>query len=527
MMRIKPVDDRGSLPMALLLTLVGMTLSATMATMVISAVRASSYGIRRGLDLHAAQAGLEVARAQVRGAVKPGTVMDDDGDYAGFNGMLPCGPLTGFVDAAQTMRYAVTIAYYQTDPQDMSDADLTAKKVTCTGLQAPAKVPAFALFTSTGNIVGQTQSRTLTGTYIVHTSNANISGGLIHIYRAANSSVTDLCVDAGSGNPPAGYKVTMQPCSAGKVSQSWAYTSLLQIQLVSSQNPDHVDGLCLDSAIPHAANGYVYMALCKTPAGANSFSQAWSFNDSANLMGSKPDGSDIDSFCFNVTAAATPGAQIYLQSNCNKSYDNVQTFSADANVGAGAASSDTNRALGQLINYAQFGRCLDDTGKNINATNMIAWPCKQNPNPNKVSWNQRYMPEKSLPAGKGGQPDNKIKTVIKTSTTLAAPWYCLQSPLATSVGSYVTTKLCVDGQANQQWTIYGRTDQYATSYIYVDSAGYCLQPRAPNASPPDLYQTVNSISKIYVAKCDGNTLQKWNANKNVIDALALKDLSEK
>jgi hypothetical protein len=527
MMRIKPVDDQGSMAMALLLTLVGMTLSATMATMVISAVRSSSYGIRRGLDLHVAQAGLEVARAQIRGAVKPGTAMDSDGDYPGFNGMLPCGPLNGYVDAAQTLRYSVAIAYYQTDPQDMTDTELAAKKVSCTGLQAPAKVPAFALLTSTGSIVGQTQSRTLVGTYIVHTSNANISGGLIHIYRAPGSSVTDLCIDAGSGNPAIGYRVTMQPCSAGKVSQSWAYTSLLQIQLVSSQNPDHAEGLCLDTAVAHAVNAYVYMALCKTPAASNSFSQAWSFNDSANLMGSKPDGSNIDSYCFNVTAAATTGALIYLQTNCNKSYDNVQTFSADANVGAGAASSDTNRALGQMINYAQFGRCLDDTGQNINATNMIAWPCKQNPNPSKVSWNQRYMPEKPLPTGQAGTGNNKIKTVIKTSTTLAAPWYCLQSPLATSVGSYVTTKLCVDGQANQQWTIYGRTDQYATSYIIVDNSGYCLMPRDPNASPPDLYQTVNSISKIYVGKCDGSTLQKWNANKNVIDALALKDLNEK
>ncbi|GAA2660561.1 RICIN domain-containing protein [Paractinoplanes durhamensis] len=525
MIKIAPAGDRGSLPMALLLTLVGMTLSATLANLVLTTVQTSSFSVRRGLELHAAQAGLEVARGQVRGAVKPGTVIDADGDYAGFSGMLPCGPLVGFVDAAKTLRYSVTIAYYQTDPQDMTAADLVSKKVTCTGgPYGPAKVPAFALFTSTGTVVGKTASRTLSGTYIVHTSNANISGGLIHIYRASGSSVTDLCIDAGSGDPAVGYKVTMQPCSAGKVSQSWAYSDTLQIQLVSSQTPDHAQGTCLDSLATHAAGNPVYMGLCETSYNAI-YRQSWSFNDSANLMGSKVDGSDIDSYCFNVTAAATVGAGITLQTNCNKSYDNVQTFSADANVGAGAASSATGKAIGQLINYNQFGRCLDDTSKNINATNMIAWPCKQNPNPNKVSWNQRYTPKDALPTGTSGTAANKITTVIRTSTTLASPWYCIQSPLATSVGSYVTTKSCVDGQANQKWTIYGRTEQYATSYTIVDNAGYCLQPRDP--ADGDLFQTVNSISKIYVAACDGSTLQKWNANKNVVDALALKDLSEK
>ena len=39
----------------------------------------------------------------MRGAVKPGTTLDDDGDYAGFSGMLPCGPVRGFVDAAKTI----------------------------------------------------------------------------------------------------------------------------------------------------------------------------------------------------------------------------------------------------------------------------------------------------------------------------------------------------------------------------------------------------------------------------------------
>jgi hypothetical protein len=30
-----------------------------------------------------------------------------------------------------------------------------------------------------------------------------------------------------------------------------------------------------------------------------------------------------------------------------------------------------------------------------------------------------------------------------------------------------------------------------------------------------------------VAPCDGSTPQKWNADKNIVDGLALKDVTEK
>ena len=99
--------------------------------------------------------------------------------------------------------------------------------------------------------------------------------------------------------------------------------------------------------------------------------------------------------------------------------------------------------------------------------------------------------------------------------------------MSAALYQYVTTKACT-GASNQQWTVYGNTDQYATSYQIVDGTGrYCLQPRDPNADPADLFQAVNKVAKIYVAPCDGSTLQKWNADKNIIGGLALKDVTEK
>jgi type II secretory pathway pseudopilin PulG len=506
-------DDRGSMPLAMLLVLVGTSLSAILAGVVVTSVRNSDYGIRREQSLNAAQAGLDAARAQIRGAADGSK--NDDGDDNGDAGRLPCGPLNGYVDAAGTVSYSVQIRYYATDPQAMDDAQRATSKIGCSTLYGPDAVPAYALFTATGTAVrDKTATRTLEGTYIVHTNNANISGGLIHVTKAAAAD-PDMCLDAGSGDPAVNDVATIQPCNAGKLSQAWQYMDTLQIQLVSSQTPAHKQGMCLDSAATHANNNKVYMGLCETVTPAQ-YRQAWSFDDSARLVGSNKQGTNVDSYCFKVASTTTNGSGLYLitpTSSCS-------TWSADANVGAGAAASAAGRAVGMLVNYQQFGRCLDVTEQNITYGYMIAWPCKQNPDMSNVTWNQRYtLP--ALPSGTNGLDSNKAVGVITTTKTGTV--YCLQSPQVVGAGNYVNPKACVTGQNNQQWTVYGRTASYATSYQIVDGTGkYCLQP-----DPSDLYSTGASIAKIKVATCNGSTLQKWNASKNVTDALALKDLNEK
>lgn len=515
-----PADDRGSLPLALLVTLVGMTLSVAMGTLVINQLQNAGYAARRVLALHAAQAGLEAALAQVRASV----TTDASGVVTGDRKQLPCQALTGTTGAGTTTTYSVTAAYFDADPQGHLQDRTWIKKygVACSGTAGTQTTPAYAVFTSQGTAVQRgTSTRTLTGTYVFHTANANISGGLVHSYRA-DTTLNDLCIDAGSGDPTAGTAARMQLCSSGSVSQTWAYAANLEWVLVSSQNPSHPSGMCLDAGTPHAANSKVLLQVCQTTT-PGLYRQQWSINDVSNLVGSKSDGSDIDGYCFNVQTPNTPGSYLILSTSCNSgSYNNVQTFSPDANVGAGQASSSVGQSIGQLVNYNQFGRCLDDTGQNINAVNMIAWPCKQNPNAAKVAWNQRYaLP--ALTSTNAGKAANHATGVI---TTTPGSVYCLQSPMSTAVGQYVMTKSC-DGAAHQRWTVYGLTDQYATSYQIVDGTGtYCLAPRDPNANPADLFQTVNKISKIYVAACDGSTLQKWNADKNTIQAQSLKDINE-
>ncbi|MBM2619623.1 ricin-type beta-trefoil lectin domain protein [Actinoplanes sp. LDG1-06] len=517
-------DDRGNMTLAMLVVVVGLTLSGTLGTLVISQIKSAGYDARRIMALHASQSGLEAGLAQIRASTK----VNKDGETRGDKTKLQCDPMTGSVGQGNSGTWSVSVVYYDADPQGhWTDTTwLTAHRISCTTTDGPKDVPFFAVFTSVGtaSYQGQIARRTLTGTYVFHLENTNILGGLVHVYRGS-TALNDLCIDAGSGDPAPDTPARLQLCSAGSTAQTWAYTATLQFVLVSSQTKSLPYGMCLDAGSTHVANARVLLQPCQTTK-PSIYRQQWSFNDSANLVGTNSTGTDVDGFCFNVETANQPGSYLIITKTCTSGYNNVTTFSADANVGAGQAASDVGRSIGQLINYNQFGRCLDDTGANPNATHMIAWPCKQNPNPNKVLWNQRY----TLPAFPGDSDKSKDATELNYNTgtitmTFTAVTYCLQSPLSTAVYKYVTTKIC-DGSAAQQWTVYGRTKLYATSYIIKDVNGKCLQPRDPNASPADLYQAVNKISKIYVADCDGSTLQKWNADKNVIEALALKDINE-
>jgi len=62
--------------------------------------------------------------------------------------------------------------------------------------------------------------------------------------------------------------------------------------------------------------------------------------------------------------------------------------------------------------------------------------------------------------------------------------------------------------------------------VLKDSKGYCLAPTDPLATPPDFYPNGQQISKSIVRVCTGDKLEKWNAPPNILDALALKDLTE-
>jgi hypothetical protein len=509
-------DDTGSLPSAVLLTMVGVSMSALLVPMVLTQLTSTRQAGERVHALHAAQTGLDTALGHIRAAV--------DGSGNGVLGKLPCGTLTGTVGAGGTARYAVTIRYYPQDPQGKTAAWKTANEIKCAPGGGTLSAPAFVLLESAGTdkatgAFSTVVNRTVQGTYTVQTTNQNIAGGLIHIFRANKSTDPDLCLDATTEAPAAGTDVKLQPCSAGSQKQKFGYFNNLNLILISSKTAATPLGMCLDAGSPHTAGRVVEFQPC-TP--ATSPQQQWSFNDYQNWEGTS-DGSTLDGFCFNVQSPNTAGSIIVLGSssagNCHKGPDsNTRTFHPEAAVGAGAAGE----AAGQLVNFAQFGRCLDVTQQKVDYDYLIAWPCKQAPDPDNVKWNQKW----TLPTvGAGGASSpGRIYTDSANDGR-----QCLRSPGSTNPGAYVTLTLCPSsssGYPELRWTRYGKTDRYETSYRIVSNDGHCLATVDQAATPTDYHNKGDRVTKIVLQNCSGSTLQKWNADPNVGKALPLKDIRE-
>ncbi len=513
-------DDTGSMALALLLTLIGISLSALLVPVILTQVGSTREDIQRVHALNAAQAGLDVALGHIRAA--------DDGAGAGLIAKLPCPtlPLSGSVGVGGTARYEVNIDYLPSDPRGQPQSWIAANRIACLAGGGTFSTPAYALLRSQGTDqpTGAFSSdpsqcpvaaRCLQATYTFQTNNQHLIGGLIHVFKTATSN--DLCMDAGSGSPAAGANLQMRPCSAGSSQQKFAYNENLTLVLVSSQTASMPLGMCLDAGTPQAVGLVVKFQAC---ASTTSPQQQWSINDSANFEGTN-DGIGLNGLCFNVQSQNVPGSFVVLGSvsgsDCRQGYDNIETFSPDASVGAGAAGPGS----GQLVDFSQFGRCLDVTEQNVGASYLIAWPCKQAPDPSNITWNQKWtLPAISATTGSG---TGRITTTKPSSGT-----YCLQSPGSTAAGQYVRVVLCPGSTpVNMTWTVYGDTGSYETGYRIKDGYGNCLSPTDPDATPPDFYTGGGQqISKIVVATCSGSTLQKWNAPPNILQSLPLKDIGE-
>jgi hypothetical protein len=502
-------DERGSIPLALALSLVAMSLSALLVPLVIGQLGDSREHGQRLVALNAAQTGLDVALAQVRAAAQ--TPDPDDEFPVGDLSKLPCGPFTGSVGGGNSSRYQVTIKYYSTDPQGKADAwlDDPVNDIDCVPGGGALATPKFAMLRAEGTDQAsgsftRASSRFLRATYTFQTSNQNIAGGLIPVYRASG---TQFCMDAGSGSPVAGANLRIQPCSAGSAQQLFAYNQNLTIVLTSTQTPSNPLGMCLDAGLAPAAGVVVRFQQCGNTTLPQ---QQWSMNDESNLQGTT-DGTNLNGRCFNVQSPGVAGSLVVM-GTCGGGYSSSRTFQPEAAVGAGASGA----SAGQLVNFNQFGRCLDVTEFNVNKGYLINWPCKQAPDPSAVGWNQKFhWPSTPVPG--------------QFWTANGSTRYCMQSPGSTARNNYVIFKTCTATTVatNLEWTVYRATDSYKTSYQVVDGFGNCLQPADPTETNPELYEHGNKVSKIVVRACNGSTLQKWNAPPNILRSLPLKDIGER
>ena len=491
--------EQGSMPMALLVTLVGMSLSATLVPLVVNQTTSTRTVTARTDALQAAQAGIDVALGQLRAA---GTSTGGD-----LESLPPC-DLSGLSSTGSG--YRVKIVYYRLDdfgaptPQNECppiDVPVTAL-LTSTGGRATDAAAAAALAAGNGN-------RTIEATYTFKTSNQNISGGAVQL---ASPTVDPLCLDAGANAFPAADSVVkVQVCKGGGSSdQRFAYTTDLNLKVVGSETATSPTGMCIDAPYPRATGDVVKFQPCL----GLSARQQWSLNDSSSFASTRENEVRLGDFCLSLLNAGTADSPIVLGSCSGASNRNI--WRPQPGVGAGMSSAATN----QMVNFKQFSRCLDVTNFVPTWSYMIVWFCKQSPN-GVPPWNQAW---KILPAG--ANPLTKRIRVVDTGTGTG---YCLRTPGSTAAGQYATLTECSDtgtlSDPNLIWSVYLDTGVYATSYRIVDSYGYCLTPTDLAANPPDTH--TDGTAKVKVAACNSSELQKWNAPADLNQPLAVTNTVEK
>lgn len=500
--RYRPDNDEGSMAVYLILAIVGMALGALVVPMIITSSQTTRSDTSRVHALDAAQAGLNVMLGRIRTA---------EIDGVGTSTLLPCTSTSGLVNGVGPSSYNVSIKYYMVDPVTAPGA----QPMSCVpgyGTYDPVSdsfTPRFARMTSIGRdgtpSHGSTRGRTLEATYVFRTTNTNIIGGRIRIYPASSSS-PELCMDAGQTAPSAGALVKLQACATPpKDQQIFAYRTDLTLQLLSSISGTYPDGLCIDTSGPPTNGATIFLSACE-PLGSPPYTQQWSFNDNGGYTASHPNSASngaLSPFCISA-ASQSAGVQLTL-ANCSAGNTSspTQAWIPAPAVGAGAAEAP------QLVNYYEFGRCLDVTNQNVNMDHLIDYPCKQNPFPGAVAWNQKFtMPNIATGA---------TSATGQIYTTLSGTKYCLTSP-GTS-GGWVTVIVCSASNARQVWTTYNGHSAlvYAVKYTIVDNAGQCLGLTSPAGS--------EQWSAIDVEPCTGATEHKWNATPNLASSV-LQDIDE-
>jgi hypothetical protein len=553
-------NDRGSIPMAMLVMLVGASFGAMLLPMLLTQMSSTRFEVSRVHSLNAAQAGIDVALGMVRSAT---TIDLSRPDAPGDPAKLPCNPVTKpIVGTANQLgggvgsgAYTATIAYYavgdpaahSNDPTWLNDNMMQCVDGygTYDGTLGTA-VPSFALITSTGTDGpsgnGASPGRTLQTTYVFSTTNANFRGDVIPFVLGANAP---LCLDAGS-SPWAnnGTQPTLQACPAPAplgspptlvpAGQSWFWRTDNTIQLVQSVGTSHPNGVCLTTPDYYSIGSSITISDCG-PLGTPDNHQIWGSDSNRRIQGGldscvTPMGWWWPGFWYLPSLAYPPivGSILRLQFCAGVSPD-YQKTDPKPNVGYGGAGFSTN----QLAVGGIFSQCLDvprewpalgvlpgtPGGNNF----LGVYPCKRGNGLTTVPWNQQFTPDNpptDLPA------TGKYVVYYPLNVFNIGKYFLTSTGVA---GSYVTDSFhdcsespqifCTTGTIDPKqvkWTYYGTKDAtgktlpYTDRYTLRDFNGLCMAPGPPYIVSNTAYTTVIS------AVCDGTPNQKWNADPNVV-----------
>jgi hypothetical protein len=514
---------------------------------------------QRNDALQGALAGVQAMVAEIRSA-------------GGNVAALPCNPIDGTVSSSTSS--ATTISYKAQVTYLLQTTAGTTAAATCVQGQGPqpaSSTTAFSVHQAQITSIGgdnlsspSTISRTENSTYNVSSPiNANIPGGIIYTYP--DSSGQTFCAQASNTAYSNGFELVMSStCNSSNPSPSlvFSYQQDYTLQtVISGQAYCIVDPAQNGSTTSTPTNTTVYVAPCISPA---PLSQQWGVNDVDSIEGvnssSGPNGWCLNnSIAMSSPAGFNPGGSlVYIGSNCGGGgYTTAVTWTMQATVGAGGSNPvpGTIGPTDQLVNYAEFGRCIDVTNQDVNFGALIDYTCKQFPATSTYpTWNQRWC---TVPLTSYGEPANSVLLYTPQSSSNGCPSnplappsgvtpYCLTTapdpandPADKPAGGYpilatggtptaVTVQNCSSlisnlasqgqsalvGASSQIWVSSGATGGSVDSFTYQDYRGDCLQANSSYGLVYPSGFTGASFTMLQVAPCSGSTTQKWNAPPN-------------
>ncbi|WP_432540389.1 ricin-type beta-trefoil lectin domain protein [Kineococcus sp. SYSU DK002] len=510
-LRSRGAGDEGA---ALVVVMISILLVGALSVLILGVVTAqvlpTASAQKRVTTLSAAQAGVDAAVSELR-SVTLSLTADGQTSVAttGSKKDLPCA-LSGTVGsssnvaATSNVGYQVTIGYYDADPTSMSLAEQKLHEIPCTtggSTPGPKFIPAFALVdslgTSTQTLPGETAAvgdRRVKSLYTFKLDNNNTPGGRML------SLGLGFCLAADTAT--AGSSITYVKKSSGCVStaatdklQKWFYATDYTIKLASTL-PQVAGAAATTLCIEGSTGGNVEAKL--RPCDKTNPAQLWSYEGGARFRGQNANNTNYGNAC--LWSGASDNADSSIQGKkllsgsggCSIGDQARGSFAPEPTVGAGAASVDTK----QIVNYYEFGRCMDVTNQTFASTQMIVYPCKQDPSGgSKLAWNHKwyYTEDSEAP---------QVIYVVNGNDKR-----CLTASGAAVVDGDVVFKTC-DGSAAQQFVRYNDKPDYTDSFTFRDFAGRCL------AIGPKWGST--DFSTIVSRTCNGGAAQKWNAKNDVV-----------
>jgi Tfp pilus assembly protein PilX len=514
-------DEQGSIILVLILIMFMTIVLLTAMAGAFGALHLSSSSTSRNDTLQAATAGVQAAVSDIRSA--------SSGAYVAPT-QLPCTAVSGVTNGAGTPSYSANIQYYAENVSGSYDA------VTCSQGSGPQVTVqgdylSRAVITScapagncpsSGNQTGTGIWRRVVSSYTFQTTNANIAGGVIFSYQDQECLVAVL---QNPQQPTAGVNLDVtNSCTAGNsmaTMEQFQYTSTwnLAINIANTvyciQDPE-------DLASPQSSP--VVLVACS--GNTTNPADQWGINDNAGIQGvatvGTPSGKP-NSWCLynpmggSSLANGTVQAATVVSCSSTSGFDPKWSWQLSPSVGAGGASPVGTSLIGstaQVVNYQQFGLCLDVTNQDVNYAYLIDYDCKQFPDTTDYPvWNQRWCFQ--MLSNVNGNPQGLLFTPDgQTTCTNATNPYCAVSPQTKASGNYaawVTVSSCsLTGTppANELWTAWGSNGGAINDYTWTDDWGSCME-----ANPNDTQNPGGDTNwaTIQVDTCDGSYAQKWDA----------------